>query len=288
MNVIRIMKQIVLAVILSAAVLCISPKIASAAWFEPLKVHFLDVGQADCILIQMPNGRNMLVDAGDENDGPEIIRYLQSQGVVDIDVLVATHPHHDHIGSMDDVIRNFNVKKIYMPNLPYDTAYYHDLFKIINEKNIPVERAKAGTKFRFGFSVKVDMLAPGSAYYKYINDYSAVLRITHGKNRFLLMADAGMESEKELLSSKKDLKANVIKIGHHGANTGTTMAFLKAVHAKTAMISVGNNNPYHYPSKEVLFRLERLNMTIYRTDQLGVITAISNGNKITFRTNGFK
>ncbi|MDN4075821.1 ComEC/Rec2 family competence protein [Fictibacillus terranigra] len=285
----RIKKQLIIAAaILAAAVLCFSPKNAGAAWFEPLKVHFLDVGQADCILIQMPNGKNMLVDAGDENDGPEIIRYLQSQGVVDIDVLVATHPHHDHIGSMDDVIQNFNVKKIYMPNLPYDTAYYHDLFKIINEKNIPVERAKAGTKFRFGFSVKVDMLGPGSSYYKYINDYSAVLRITHGKNRFLLMADAGMESEKELLSSKKDLKANVLKVGHHGANTGTAMPFLKAVRAKTAIISVGNNNPYHYPSKEVLYRLERLDMTIYRTDQLGVITAISNGNKITFRTNGFK
>lgn len=274
--------------ILFAAVLCISPRKTEAAWFEPMKVHFLDVGQADCILVQMPNGKNMLVDAGDENDGPEIIRFLQSQGVVDIDVLVATHPHHDHIGSMDDVIRNFNVKKIYMPNLPYDTAYYHDLFKIINEKHIPVDRAKAGVKFRFGFSVKVDMLAPSSSYYKYINDYSAVLKVTHGNNKFLLMADAGVQSEEELLASKTDVRADVLKVGHHGANTGTKMPFLKAVKAKTAIISVGHNNPYNYPSKEVLYRLNRLGMVIYRTDQLGVITAISNGKKVTFRTNGFK
>ncbi|KSU84021.1 MULTISPECIES: ComEC/Rec2 family competence protein [Fictibacillus] len=285
---IRIIKLMVTVFFLSALVLWFSPQNASGAWFEPLKVHFLDVGQADSILIQTPNGKNVLVDAGDENDGPEITRYLQSQGVADIDVLVATHPHHDHIGSMDDVIRNFNVKKIYMPNLPYDTAYYHDLFKIINEKKIPVERAKAGVSFRFGFSVKMEMLAPRSSYYKYINDYSAVMKVTHGKNSFLLMADAGMESEKEMLSSKKDVRADVLKIGHHGANTGTTMAFLKAVHAKTAIISVGKNNPYHYPSKEVLYRLARRNMTTYRTDQLGVITAISNGKKITYRTNGFK
>ncbi|WP_051291392.1 ComEC/Rec2 family competence protein [Fictibacillus gelatini] len=282
------MKRPIIFFIISFYLLIILPQPVHGAWFEPLKIHVIDVGQADCILVQSPNGKTMLVDSGDEKDGEEIIRYLQKEGVKKIDVLVATHPHHDHIGSMAAVIRAFPVTEIYMPNLPYDTDYYHELFRAINEKNIPVERAKAGVNFRLGFSVKVDMLGPKSSYYRYINDYSAVIKITHGKNSFLLMADAGIDAEKELIQSKKKLRADVIKIGHHGANTGTTEAFLKSVHAKTAIISVGKNNPYHFPSKRVLHRLMNQGMTVYRTDQLGAVIAISDGKTITFKTNGFR
>lgn len=262
----------------------VSGKTANADWFDPLKIHFLDVGQADCILVEAPNGQTMLIDGGDEHDAEEIITYLKREGITHIDIVVASHPHHDHIGSLDDVIRAFPVSVLYMPNLPYDTKYYHDLFRVINEKQIPVDRAKAGVRFKMGFSVKVEMLAPKGSYYKHINDYSAVIKIQHGKRNFLLMADAGAEEEKEILS-RSGVKADVVKIGHHGANTGTTMEFLKRVKAKVAVISVGKNNPYQFPSKEVLYRLNNRKMTIYRTDQLGAIIATSNGKKIIFRTN---
>ncbi|MBH0154751.1 MBL fold metallo-hydrolase [Fictibacillus sp. 5RED26] len=264
--------------------LTIVPHKARADWFDPLTIHFLDVGQADCILIKAPNGQTMLIDGGDEHDGEKIISYLEKEGVTHLDIVVATHPHHDHIGSLDDVIRAFPVSVLYMPNLPYDTKYYHDLFRVINEKQIPVDRAKAGVNFKMGFSVKVEMLAPKGSYYKHINDYSAVIKIKHGKKNFLLMADAGAEEEKEILK-RGGVKADVIKLGHHGANTGTTMEFLKKVKAKTAVISVGRNNPYQFPSKEVLYRLDNRKMTVYRTDQLGAIIATSNGKKIMFRTN---
>ncbi|EIT85998.1 beta-lactamase domain-containing protein [Fictibacillus macauensis ZFHKF-1] len=282
------MKKIIISAIFVAMLVCLSDiHDAKAAWFEPMKIHFLDVGRADCMFVQMPNGENILVDGGDEHDAARIIEFLQGLGVKTIDLVIATHPHHDHIGSMDEVLETFSVKKIYMPNLPYDTSFYHDLFKVINKKKIPVERAVAGTSFRFGFSAKAELLAPGASYYKYINDYSAVLKITHGNNKFLLMADSGVAAERELLRSHQDLQADVIKVGHHGANTGTTMKFLKAVSAKTAIISCGSQNPNAYPSNVVLGRLAQLNMTVYRTDQLGVITAISNGRSIRFKTNGF-
>jgi competence protein ComEC len=262
----------------------IPERTARADWFDPLTIHFIDVGQADCILVQAPNGQTMLIDGGDEKDGEKIISYLRRAGITKLDIVVASHPHHDHIGSLDDVIRAFPVSVVYMPNLPYDTKYYHDLFRVISEKQIPVDRAKAGVHFRMGFSVKVEMLAPKAAYYKHINDYSAVIKIRHGKKKFLLMADAGAEEEKEIVS-RGSVKADVIKIGHHGANTGTTMDFLKKVKAKTAVISVGRNNPYQFPTKEVLFRMNNRKMTIYRTDQLGTIIATSDGKKILFKTN---
>ncbi|MDR7074703.1 ComEC/Rec2 family competence protein [Fictibacillus barbaricus] len=260
-----------------------SGKTVHADWFDPLTIHFLDVGQADCILVQAPNGQTMLIDGGDENDADKIITYLKKVGITQLDIVIATHPHHDHIGSLDDVIRAFPVSVLYMPNLPYDTKYYHDLFRVINEKQIPVDRAKAGVRFRMGFSVKVEMLAPKGSYYKHINDYSAVIMIKHAKKKFLLMADAGAEEEKEILS-RGGVKADVIKIGHHGANTGTTLDFLKKVKAKTAVISVGRNNPYQFPSREVMYRLNNRKMTIYRTDQLGAIIATSNGKKVMFKT----
>jgi competence protein ComEC len=260
------------------------PNKAHADWFDPLTIHFIDVGQADCILIEAPNGQTMLIDGGDENDAEKIISYLKKAGITQLDIVVASHPHHDHIGSLDDVIRAFPVSVLYMPNLPYDTKYYHDLFRVINEKQIPVDRAKAGVAFKMGFSVKVEMLAPKGSYYRHINDYSAVIKIKHGKKIFLLMADAGAEEEKEILS-RGNVRADVIKLGHHGANTGTTMEFLKKAKAKTAVISVGRNNPYRFPSKEVLHRLNNRKMTVYRTDQLGSIIATSNGKKIIFRTN---
>jgi beta-lactamase superfamily II metal-dependent hydrolase len=279
----------VIAFLVLAVLFAASPIKAEAAWFEPLSIHFIDVGQADSILVRAPNGENMLIDGGDENDADTIINYLKNEGISHLDIVVATHPHHDHIGSLDDVIKAFPVSLVYMPNLPYDTKYYHDLFRNISEKQIQVERAKAGVIFRMGFAVKVEMLAPRAAYYKYINDYSAVIKINHGKNYFLLMADAGAEEERELLMKKKDkIQADVIKIGHHGANTGSTMKFLKKVKPKTAVISVGKNNPYHFPSKDVLSRLEKQNATVYRTDELGSIIAISNGNKIHFKTDGIR
>ncbi|MFC7372954.1 ComEC/Rec2 family competence protein [Fictibacillus iocasae] len=283
------LKKVAVWLCLAIAVVSFSPKEASAAWFEPLSIHFIDVGQADSILVRAPNGENMLIDGGDESDADTVINYLKKEGITHLDIVVATHPHHDHIGSLDDVIKAFPVSTVYMPNLPYDTKYYHDLFRNISEKQIPVERAKSGVTFRMGFAVKVEMLAPRAAYYKYINDYSAVIKITHGRNDFLLMADAGVEEERELLLKKKDkIQADVIKIGHHGANSGSTMAFLKKVKPHTAVISVGKNNPYHFPSKEVLFRLEKQNATVYRTDELGSIIAISNGKKISFKTDGIK
>ncbi|MCA0173509.1 ComEC/Rec2 family competence protein [Bacillus sp. RAR_GA_16] len=251
-----------------------------------LEVHFLDVGQADSILITFGE-ETMLVDAGDNGDGKMVSEYLKKLGITQLDYIVATHPHHDHIGGMDDVIKNFEVERVVMPDVSYPTTHYKSLLKEIKKKEIPIMDAHKGVKIKLGRRVSVQVISPSeNAEYEDFNDYSAVLRLKHEENRFLLMGDAGVEVEKEMLNGlkKKQLLNDVLKIGHHGAISATTEAFIKAVGPETAVISVGKDNRYHFPDHEVLQRLSGNDISILRTDQIGTIIATSDGKNITFHT----
>jgi competence protein ComEC len=257
-----------------------------ASWLPSLQVHFIDVGQADSILLKSSSDKTMLVDAGSSHSFKKIDNHLQKEGVEEIDVLIATHPHHDHIGSMDKIIKKYNVNTLIMPDIEYKTKYFKDLQEIIKEQNIVVQYPKDGMKFRLGFGVKVEILGPIKSKYKEINDYSSILRVVHGKNKFLLMGDAGKKAEQHLIDKyPKKLESDLLKVGHHGANTGTTLKFLKKVKPKYGIISVGKKNKYGYPSKEVLDRLEEEEIEIYRTDRLGTIVVNSDGKSINVTLN---
>jgi competence protein ComEC len=279
--------------ILISTIVCISVLISptsysvSASLRPTMEVHFLDVGQADCIFIQTSNNKTMLIDAGDDHDGQRVKKFLERKGIEKIDILVATHPHHDHIGGMDTILASFDVQTILMPNLHYHTKYYKELMRMVEQKKPKKVLAKEGVNLSLDWGIRIDVLAPPlKSQYKYINDYSAVLKLTHGTNTFLFAADAGIASEKQMLRRYPTLNADVLKVAHHGANTGTTAAFIDRVDPEYAVISVGRQNDYDYPSKKVLKRLKEKQIKVYRTDQSGTAIAFSDGKKIQFTTLG--
>jgi len=246
-----------------------------------LRVHFLDVGQADCILIQVPGGKNVLIDGGNNDDGPAVVSYLKKQGVRRLDVVVATHPHEDHVGGLDSVLNAFEAGKVYAPRVTANTKSFEDFLLAVQRKGLKITEARAGMALDLGPAASALFLAPAGTGYEDLNDYSAVLKLTCGGTSFLFTGDAEAVSEAEMLRSGRDLKADVLKVGHHGSASSTTAEFLKAVSPKYAVISVGAGNDYHHPSPKTLARLAAAGVKIFRTDERGTVVVESDGQQIT-------
>lgn len=247
-----------------------------------LRVSYIDVGQGDSILIQIPNGKNILIDAGENDQGNKVVSYLKSQGVKRLDVTIWTHPHSDHIGGADVVTNAFDIGQVVMPKETSTTQTYRSLINAISQKGLKITEAKAGLKLDLGPEVNAQLLAPNSTHYEEVNDYSAVLRLTYGQNTFLFEGDAQAESEKEMIAKGFDLKADVLKVGHHGSNTSTSSAFLAKIQPKYAVISVGEGNSYGHPKASTLTKLQKAAVSVYRTDESGTVVAESDGKTITF------
>ena len=239
-----------------------------------LKVYFFDVGQADSMLIQN-NGENMLIDAGNNEDGETLVNNLKTLGVEKIDYLVGTHPHEDHIGGLDNVINEFDIGTIYMPNITTNTKTYEDVITEIENKNLQISEAKKGDTFFLG-NANCEFMTDSILDKNNLNLSSIVTRITFGNTSFLFTGDAETENEETRTWPKTD----VLKVGHHGSDTSSSEEFLKQVSPKTAIISVGKDNDYGHPSDETIKKLQNLGTTIYRTDELGTIELISDGNNI--------
>ncbi|MBE3572413.1 MAG: MBL fold metallo-hydrolase [Moorella humiferrea] len=247
-----------------------------------LKVHFIDVGQADSILIQTPAGKAILIDGGNNDDGIKVVNYIKSQGVKELAAVVATHPHEDHIGGLDSVIKEIPVAAVYMPNAVTTTRTFEDFINAVKASGATRIRARGGVKMDIP-GLSVEFLAPNSNSYDELNNYSAVLKIAYGNTAFLFTGDAETVSEEEMLSAGYNLKADVLKVGHHGSASSTAAAFLKAVAPKYAVISVGKGNDYGHPDPRVLERLQRAGVKIYRTDEHGTVIIVSDGRNITIK-----
>ena len=245
-----------------------------------LKVHYIDVGQADSILVQQ-GAQNMLIDAGNNEDDKLVVAYLKKQGVSKIDVLIGTHLDEDHIGGLDTIIKTFNIGKIYIPKVTKTTKTFEDVVLAIKAKNMKVSVPKVGEKFKIG-SAEITILAPNSTTYEGSNNYSIVAKLKYGSNSFLFMGDAESISENEILKKQLDVKADVIKIGHHGSSSSTSNAFLTKVSPKYAVISVGKGNSYNHPSKTPMDLLKSKKIPVYRTDEVGTIVATCDGKTISF------
>lgn len=248
-----------------------------------LKVHFIDVGQADCILLQQGN-ENMLIDAGNNDDEQTIKNYLQSVGVNEFKYVLGTHPHEDHIGSMDYVMNSFKVGKIYFPKATATTKTFENLVNAVKSKGMQFTIPTSGETFNLG-QAKCTILAPNGQSYEDLNNYSIVIKVEFGNNSFLFTGDAEDISEKEMMDKGFNLKADVLKVGHHGSDSSTTREFLNAVNPKYAVISVGKGNDYGHPATDTIQKLHAKGINIYRTDESGTVVATSDGTNITFNTN---
>lgn len=248
---------------------------------EDLKIHVLDVGQADAILIELPNKETMLIDAGESRHGDIVNAYLKSLNHKRIDYVIGTHPHSDHIGGLAKVIKANDIGNIYLPKVASNTKTYENLLLTIQEKDKKIKRATAGVNILNTNDLKIDIIAPNSETYSDLNNYSAVVLLKYKDTKYLFMGDAEGISEREILT---DVNADVIKIGHHGSDSSSTIDFINRVTPRYGIISVGTENKYNLPKSEVIGKYRSIGASIYRTDQSGNIIISSDGENIKITT----
>ncbi|NLB18954.1 MAG: MBL fold metallo-hydrolase [Syntrophomonadaceae bacterium] len=251
---------------------------------QRLVVHFLDVGQADSILIELPNQEIMLIDAGNNDDGPMVEAYLTELGISTIHYLIGTHPHEDHIGGLDDIIKSFDIGTVYMPRVAHTTGTYQDVLQAIKDKGLKVKSARANLSIIDTSDLQIQMIAPVSSEYNDLNQYSAVIKISYYDQSFLFAGDAGWESEQEMMDSGMNLQADVIKVGHHGSRYSTSADFLQAVGPELAVITCGAGNDYNHPHRQTITRLSQADVQVLRTDQRGTIIISSDGKDLQVTT----
>ncbi len=243
----------------------------------PLTVTFIDVGQGDATLLSIGN-RTVLVDAGPPESGPGLVRMLEGLGVEQISLLVATHPHSDHIGGMHDVLSHFGVDRVLDGTSPHTSGLYQDFLNQIDKKGIPYTEAERGQVYDIGDGLSVSVLGPpGRKVSDDYNENSIVLLARFGRTGILLTGDVGIGAEEELLRSGMPLSAEVLKVGHHGSSDASGAAFLAAVAPEVAVIPVGAGNDYGHPHDETLIRLGRAVPLIYRTDRDGSVVVRTDG-----------
>jgi competence protein ComEC len=251
--------------------------VSSVTASENLTTHFIDVGQGDSILLQF-NGKNVLIDAGTQDAGPRVESYLRNHGVSSLDLLVATHPHEDHIGGLITILKDIPVKQVLDSGQPHSSQVYETFLTLIDQKNIPYNVAQRGQKITLDKDLIIDVLSPPPTLFSGdLNQNSIVLEVTYGKVSFLLMGDAGKEAESSLISSSYDLKSDILKVGHHGSSSATSTAFLNDVKPAISIIEVGASNDYVHPTQQTLNALQGVGSTVYRTDTSGNIIITTDG-----------
>jgi len=248
-----------------------------------LIIHYLDLGQADSILLELPNNEIMLIDAGNNSDVQKLVNYLREQGIDTIDYLIGTHPHADHIGGLDDVIENFVIGRIYMPEVIHTTKTFEDVLLAVQRKGKKITPARTEVSIIDDPVLQIYFLSPINNNYKDLNHYSAVVKVDFLDKSFLFTGDAEKINEEEMIEKYGvRLKSHILKVGHHGSNTSTSEEFIEKVVPDYAVISVGKDNSYGHPSALVIQRLQNHGVKIYRTDLQGTIIARSDGQQILF------
>ena len=250
-----------------------------------LSVHFIDVGQGDCTLV-MCEGHSMLIDAGESDQGEWVVEYLLAQGIKNLDYVIGTHPHSDHIGGLKAVVNSdIEIGKIIMPKVPDEqvpTSYtYTKLRMAIIDKGLTITNADDST-FNLGSAV-INTYTPKDEYND-LNDYSVATKITHGDNSFLITGDLGKKSEQELVKRGCDLSARVLQVCHHGSRESSSDLFLSKVKPVYAVIQCGEGNSYGHPHEEALNRLDKYTKEIYTTDKDGTILFESDGEGLNIKT----
>ena len=242
---------------------------------EDFNVLFMYVGQADSTLIKYKN-KTMLIDAGNNEDGKNVVKFLKDKGISKLDYIVGTHYDEDHIGGLDDIIENFDIGKFYLSNGGELGPNYYNLEKAAKKKNLAITIPKVGDKIDFG-DVDMEVMAASKFDGKNDNNASIVIQAKYGSRKYLFMGDL----EKQEEAKRKWNEVDVLKAGHHGSNTSSTQEFLNQVKPKYVFVSAGKNNKYRLPNVKAMERIEKIGAKIFRTDvNESSFWLTSNGNDI--------
>ncbi|RLC37157.1 MBL fold metallo-hydrolase [Candidatus Falkowbacteria bacterium] len=251
-----------------------------------LEVDFFDIGQGDSILIKTPMGQNVLIDGGPDNTVIERLSEVLPWWDRTIDLMILTHPHDDHVFGLIDVIKRYNVKKIIYTGVVHSAPAYIAWLELIRDNQIPLVIIDRPQIIELGDSCKLDIMYPLESLLgketANLNNSSLVMKLIFKDTSFLLTGDAEMEVE-NLLAETLDsacLRADVLKVGHHGSDTSSSEEFLQAIKPEVAVIQVGKENSFGHPSRRVIKRLERIGAKIYRNDLDGTVKIISDGEEI--------
>ena len=248
-----------------------------------LEIHMIDVGQADSFLYKQGN-KVMLIDAGPKDAGPKVVEYLKSLNISKIDILIGTHPHEDHMGGMAEVVKNFDIGDVYIPNTENEsitTKYYLNFLNAIENKKLKITYPKVGDTIKLG-DANVTFLSPSKTKYEDINNYSIATKVSFGNFAIVSTGDCEKDAEEEILQSGININAQIYKAGHHGSSSSSSEEFVKAINPKYALISVGKDNSYGHPHKKTIKLFNKMNISIKRTDELGTVIITTDGNDINF------
>lgn len=255
----------------------------SEAYTYPCTVQFLDVGQGDaCLIYDKETDYTVLIDTGPSGSDPVILQAMKKVGSGRIDLLVATHPHADHIGSIPELLGSVTIRSLWMtktnPSALDDTSLYYLILNRLGTMHLDIEIPPTGRTVKSG-RMTITVLGPLRAAEE-VNNTSLVLKLTYGSVSFLFPGDAEVEEEQDLLQSGANLRASVLKSGHHGSSSSSSVPFLEAVHPQTAVISCGLNNDYGHPSPETLEAMEQQGIEWYRTDRNGTVVMGTDGTTL--------
>lgn len=243
-------------------------------------IKFIDVGQADSCLIVTPNDDIILIDAGEEKDASAILNVLKEYSFEDIDLMVLTHPHADHIGGAAAIMETYNVEEVLMPNCVSTSKTFSNVLDVIETEEVTLNTAYIGQMYNID-DVNIQVLGTDSVPDD-ANNSSIILKVTYGTVDMLMMGDAEVDAEEVVLQSNFDLRSEVLKLGHHGSDTATSQELLDAVSPTMGIISVGEGNSYGHPSDSILKRLFDNGIQYYRTDEMGTITLEVDGTNIVY------
>lgn len=247
-----------------------------------LKVHYIDVGQADCALIEC-NGEYILIDGGNVADSQLVVSYLEKQGVEELLAVVCSHAHEDHVGGLPGVLAVYRTYHVYAPIRTYSSNCFDDFVYYTDQQGLEITIPQPGDYLLFG-GATMTVLGPVDTYAD-PNNTSIVVLVEYGTTRFLFTGDMETDAENDMLDywgEGHDWSADVLKVGHHGSNTSSGYRFLYEVAPKSAVISVGTGNTYGHPHDEPLSRLHDADVTVYRTDEMGTVLATSDGSTVSF------
>lgn len=276
-------KQKIISSILSLALVG-SNLLISNANTQQLEVHHINVGQGESIYIELPNGDDVLIDAGKSNQGSTVVNYLKNQeNNIDLEYLIATHPDADHVGGMKDVFEDLNVKNfIYPKDAPHDTQTWQNVLSLASTEGCTIQDGTPGTTFNIGGATL--KFIQSSTDFSDNNDDSIVTYLDYNNAEFLFTGDIEETAEKDMVSKGLVPNVDFMTVPHHGSKGSSTSEFLAAAKPEHAIVSVGNNS-YGHPTADALNRYSAIGAKVYRTDQLGNIVVKTDGNTATINGN---